>query len=155
MSMLLQVSRVWGRPSSKEVELTRKSKCQRNVTKSSFVCAVLLYLGNECTPSYDYSELGEGTALSERDCQVMRVIRPAMANLSARIGSVECPTCAGEGNRSGPSKINDAGYERSFDLRFSVSSRSRKTFTRRIFGILRLESSIRNRFASDPVRVMR
>jgi hypothetical protein len=30
-----------------DLELTRGGKCQPNVTKSSFVCLMLLYLGNE------------------------------------------------------------------------------------------------------------
>jgi len=41
---------------------------------------------------------------------------------------------------------------RSFDLRFSASSRSRKIFARYIFGMLRLASLTRNRFASDRFR---
>jgi hypothetical protein len=31
------------------IELARGGKCQRNVTKSSFVCLVLLYLDDEDT----------------------------------------------------------------------------------------------------------
>ena len=41
---------------------------------------------------------------------------------------------------------------KSFDLRFSASNRSRKTFTRSIFEILRLGSLTRKCFASDRFR---